>query len=225
FKLQKRAGKDLSFSRDGHTLMSVEGVYAESDFAVTLWELPSGKLLRRWPRTNQDFVTAALAPDGKTVAVSADQFEIWSIATGKRLRQWQDTTEKEGPYITTLAFAPDSRSLAGGGCYFEASGHFAVWNVTGKVGLFDTFQDYAATVAFSPHNRLLAVGTDYDTTYVEKPRAPGGDVFLYDLKTHKRTLTLKGHKDGINIVAWSPDGKRIASGSDDHTVKIWRLAG
>jgi WD40 repeat protein len=34
-------------------------------------------------------------------------------------------------------------------------------------------------------------------------------------------VTLKGHSAGVQSVAFSPDGKRIVSGSDDKTVKIW----
>ncbi|BCM89631.1 hypothetical protein IAD21_01478 [Abditibacteriota bacterium] len=222
-KLQSDAGKELDFSSDGRKLMSIEGVYSRDDFAVAVWQLPEGRLLRHWKRTGDGDLGAALAPNGHTVAIAAEQMELWSIENGKLLRQWEDTTSKEAPYITSLAFAPDSRSVAGGGSYFEAAGHFALWNTSGKVSFFDNFQDYASALAFSPHNRLLVVGTDYDTVYVDKPRAPGGDVFLYDLKTHKRTSTLRGHKEGVNVVVWSPDGKRLASGSADHTVKIWQL--
>jgi serine/threonine protein kinase len=40
--------------------------------------------------------------------------------------------------------------------------------------------------------------------------------------THLYTYT--GHSDRVNAVAWSPDGKRIASGSGDHTVQVWNTA-
>jgi WD40 repeat protein len=33
--------------------------------------------------------------------------------------------------------------------------------------------------------------------------------------------TLKGHSDIVNSVSFSPDGKRIVSGSDDDTLKVW----
>src|SRR6185436_20542799 len=39
----------------------------------------------------------------------------------------------------------------------------------------------------------------------------------------KKLQTLEGHKETINRLAWSSDGKRIASTSEDHTIRIWDL--
>ena len=36
--------------------------------------------------------------------------------------------------------------------------------------------------------------------------------------------TLEGHTDWVRSVSWSPDGGRLATGSDDETVKIWALS-
>jgi WD40 repeat protein len=39
----------------------------------------------------------------------------------------------------------------------------------------------------------------------------------------KQLQTLEGHTQNINRLAWSPDGKRIASTSQDHTIRTWDL--
>jgi WD40 repeat protein len=44
---------------------------------------------------------------------------------------------------------------------------------------------------------------------------------LWDATTGRETHTLKGHTSGVMWVAFSPDGKRIVSGSWDNTLKLW----
>ena len=44
---------------------------------------------------------------------------------------------------------------------------------------------------------------------------------VWDAQTGQETLTLKGHSDFVSSVGFSPDGKRIVSGSGDKTLKVW----
>jgi WD40 repeat protein len=52
----------------------------------------------------------------------------------------------------------------------------------------------------------------------------GFEWYYWQPKTHVRALVLRGHSNIIRSVAFSPDGQRIVSGSDDQTAKVWDAA-
>ena len=62
---------------------------------------------------------------------------------------------------------------------------------------------------------------------MERPWRTGSDdrtVKLWDAATGKLLANLPGHTDSICSVAWSPDGKTLASSSGDTTLKLWDAA-
>jgi dipeptidyl aminopeptidase/acylaminoacyl peptidase len=99
-----------------------------------------------------------------------------------------------------------------------------VWDVaTGKELL--TLEEHilaVSSVAWSPNGQWLASGS----------RATRVGVFflfstpelkVWNALTGREILTLKGHTDYIQSVAFSQDGERLATGSSDKTVKIWKM--
>src|SRR5260370_859481 len=50
---------------------------------------------------------------------------------------------------------------------------------------------------------------------------PADIAFIVHFVTAPNHFTYHGHSDYVSAVAWSPDGKRIASASGDHTVQVW----
>src|SRR5207249_4350149 len=51
----------------------------------------------------------------------------------------------------------------------------------------------------------------------------GGDVRLWDVHTGQQLLSLEGHTQPVQSVAFHPNGTLLASGSDDETVRLWAV--
>jgi len=47
---------------------------------------------------------------------------------------------------------------------------------------------------------------------------------LWDVASGREVRTLSGHTDDVNSVAFAPDGRTLASGSFDDTIKLWDVA-
>src|SRR5262249_54435286 len=84
---------------------------------------------------------------------------------------------------------------------------------------FEGCSEYSHSIAFSPDGRRIVIGSlikDKDGKGLDERSAQ-----VLDAATGKLIFTLKGHKDPVSGVAFSPDGKRIVTGSRDKTAKVW----
>jgi serine/threonine protein kinase len=181
---------------------------------VVLWDRETGEQQLTLRGTEHHIYSLALSPDGTRLAVGGTnpQVQVWDANSGNIL--W---TKQEPRLLTAhgLAFSPDGRSLAVGFRVRHGDGVHSVklYEVaTGQEA--DTFpgpKGGVTDLAFHCDGRNLAV-------------AGSGLVEVWDVRTHKKVLELRGHSNWVLGVAYSPDGKWLATGGYDETIKLWDAA-
>lgn len=154
----------------------------------------------------------AFSRDGKLLASSSQdtKVKLWDIITGECLNTFGDS-DGHKDQVWSVKFSPIKDNILAS-CSSDET--FKLWDIeTGECikTFYDTSPVYS--IVFSPTDEQSLASCNEE-----------GDIKLWNINERKPKNILTEHTQRIWSLDFSPDGKLLASGSDDETVKVWEIA-
>ena len=189
------------------------------DGTARMWEANTGRQLLEL-KAHPDIWSVAFDPAGTRLATAGSDWKarVWDATSGGELL----ALSGHGAEVLCVAFSPDGRRLATGGGTLD--GTIRLWDSrAGELlrvfkGHWDGYQAGVKAIAFSPDGQRLA--TAGGGTEVLEPKNRDHSAKIWDIESGRELLSLEGHSNVVYSVAFSPDGRQLATTSMG-TVILW----
>ena len=188
--------RSVAFSPDGNLLAS-GGEFGR----IHLMDPNTGKYMKRLEGHSKEVVAISFSADMRTFASGSKdgRVRIWDIASGEKKQTF------DGFFDQVIGFdvSADGKTIIMGG-----SGPSYLWDVaSGKRERTFTESAYAGNIAFIPGGKFILTSTNAK--------------FLYNRNTGERAAHFLGTGSIASSVGFSPNGKKIVTGSSDGTVLLF----
>ena len=200
----------VAFSPDGKVITS--GSYGG---AIELWDAATGNKQRALENHVSEITSIVFSRDGKLIASGRidGTIKLWETEAGNQPRSFGDNLVA----IDSVAFSPNGKMIASGGA------KITLWETaTGNQALsLEKHSALFGSVAFSPDGKVIASATFVDGPPTASGNGISSTITLWEFATDTPPRSLEGHSSTITSVAFSPNGRVVASGSHDKSVKLW----
>ena len=197
-------GQSVSVTR---ACISLDGTRIAAIFAdktLCIFDTTTGEAIRPPLEIDENPRSVVFSPDGKLVASGGQTFRLWDVQTGEEVESFDID-------VYSLAFSPDGTCIAAG-----CKGRYDDWS-----DLYTYREDGSYNLRVI--NLDLAAKISEFHAGVFMPSA-GEDIEL--LKGEVQPSPFEGHANEVISVAYSADGKQIASSSSyrDFTIRVWDVS-
>jgi WD40 repeat protein/uncharacterized caspase-like protein len=208
---------------------------------IRIFEIASGKPIATIPARafgGGYTTTVDISPDGQSLAVATlSGIEIWTLATQSKvvtLAPAVDSTNGAGFMMAMSGFTRQIQSL-----HYSPDGKYLAASLRDSsammAGLGQSMSSRFSSVA-APRHRGIGIGFP-QLPHGTKPTGPAatggmpamtykveGPIEVWDISKGQKILSLPGHANGASALAYSADGKLLATTGVDDQVKVWDLA-
>lgn len=223
----------LLFSPDGRTLIAMKNanIYlCDIDTEST----KKSELKHIITEHYTEVKSIALSPNGQNIASGHERsLQVWDLATGKQKKPNIQMHYQQG--IHPLVYSPDGKILAGYNPFSlsiiilwdtNSGMQITVFKGGGKSSRSGGIVYHTGHLAFSPDGKTIANSSKDNIVRLWDVKSIISDSLIGRIR---RTIfgnqlhDSKGHKDKVQVVAFSPNGRILASGSDDKTICLWNV--
>jgi len=232
------------FSRDGKKIVTGCGAFIMGDplrgpwgtepGSAKIWDVESGRELRKMEGHTRKVEFAAFSPDEKKIVTVSTGSEdetvrLWDAETGRERHKWEATFSQQSPFPAfAVVFSPDGRIIATASNDYTGSDYAArIWDTASgaEVKKLEGHANTVRSVAFSPDGGKI-ITTD------------GECARIWDAASGKELKKIGGRGIGadhsfvpypVELATFSPEGRKIVTAKSansmntDHTVRIWTL--
>jgi WD40 repeat protein/DNA-binding SARP family transcriptional activator len=191
----------ISSSRDGAYIAS-----AGHDHSVRVWNSASGAVLHVLAGHTDVVHAVAWSPDGVLLASASDDrtVRLWDVRTGQLVRRFSDHTQS----VRAVSFSPDGALLLTGSV-----------DQTVRVRSLGSGQTLHV-LRGRDSNELMQLAVSPDGTMAAHTITQAG-IVVWDVQRGEVLRELATSDLPVNCLAWSSDGKWLASGSADQSIHVW----